>query len=137
MGNLQLPPTQPFGWTLELSLTLWIWIVFWGNAFVVRHNEHVAFDVFYDHVGPRTRRVFALISAAAIAIGMAVSLYPTWDFIDFMKIRKSATLHVPMRTIFSIYLVFLVAVALTYAWRFIELIRRGLPDDEPDYRADV
>lgn len=128
---------QPFGWTLELSLTLWIWIVFWGNAFVVRHNEHVTFDVLYEHVGLRTRRVFALIAAAAIAVGMAVSLYPTWDFIDFMKMKNSATLHIPMRTIFSIYVVFMVAVAVAYAWRFVDLIRRGLSPDEHEERVEV
>ena len=128
---------QPFGWTLELSLTLWIWIVFWGNAFVVRHNEHVTFDVLYEHVGLRTRRVFALIAAAAIAVGMAVSLYPTWDFIDFMKIKNSATLRIPMRTIFSIYIVFLIAVALAYAWRFVGLIRCGLSPDEHEDQVEL
>lgn len=128
---------QPFGWTLELSLTLWIWIVFWGNAFVVRHNEHVTFDVLYEHVGIRTRRIFALIAAAAIAIGMTMSLYPTWEFIDFMKIKDSATLRISMRTIFSIYIVFLIAVAAAYAWRFVKLLRRGLSPDEHEERVEV
>ena len=36
---------QPIGWTLEVCLTLWLWLVFWGCAFVVRHDEHVAVRV--------------------------------------------------------------------------------------------
>ena len=126
---------EPFGWTLELCLTLWLWMVFWGNAFVVRHDEHVTFDVFYHAVKPQTRKVFALISAAAIAIGLAVSLYPTWDYIDFMKIKKSATLRIPLRTVFSIYAVFLIATALAYAYRFFKIARNGAPEDWHEHKV--
>ena len=57
---------NPIGWTLELCLTLWVWIVFWGNAFVVRDKDHVAFDILYLSVPPGPRRVLALISVFSI-----------------------------------------------------------------------
>jgi C4-dicarboxylate transporter DctQ subunit len=117
---------QPIGWTLEVCLTLWLWLVFWGCAFVVRHDEHVTFDVLYKSVRPGTRRVFALLAAAAIVVGLGISLLPTLDFIDFLKIKKSAILKIPMRTVFSIYAIFLVSAMLVYAWRFISVIRHGL-----------
>ncbi len=120
---------QPIGWTLEVCLTLWLWLVFWGCAFVVRHDEHVTFDVLYNSVRPGTRRLFALLGSAAIVVGLGYSLYPTWDFIDFLKIKKSAILKIPMRTIFSIYAIFLISAISVYAWRFIKLVRRGLPED--------
>ena len=128
---------EPFGWTLEACLTLWIWIVFWGNAFVVRHDEHVTFDVIYHAVRPRTRRIFALLGSAAIVIGLAASLYPTWDYIDFLKIKKSALLRIPMRTVFSIYAIFLIAVILTYGWRFIRILRHGVPEEHPEDKTEV
>ncbi len=120
---------EPFGWTLELCLTLWVWIVFWGNAFIVRERDHVSFDILYLSVPQRPRQILALISAAAIAIAMAWSFLPTWDYIDFLKIKKSATLKIPMRTIFAIYGLFMVVVALRYAWRFVRILRDGPPDD--------
>ena len=126
---------EPFSWTLELCLTLWIWIVFWGNAFVLRHDEHVTFDVVYHAVKPGLRRVFALVGAATIVIGMVVAFLPTWDYIDFLKIKKSATLRIPMRTIFSIFAVFMIAVAINYAARFLLILRHGIPKEEdPDYK---
>jgi len=128
---------EPFGWTLELCLTLWIWIVFWGNAFIVRHDEHVTFDVLYHGVGPRTRRIFALLGSAAIVVGMAVSLYPTWDYIDFLKIKKSATLRIPLRTIFSIYAIFIIAAVVTYGWRFLRIAIYGLSEEHPELRSSV
>jgi C4-dicarboxylate transporter DctQ subunit len=119
---------EPFGWTLELCLTLWIWIVFFGNAFVVNERDHVTFDIFYLAATRRVQRVLALISAAAIVAGMAWAILPTWDYIDWMKIRKSATLKIPMRTVFSIYAVFMAAVAARYAWKFIQVLRKGPPE---------
>ena len=123
---------EPFGWTLEVCLTLWLWLVFWGNAFVVRHDEHVIFDMIYHAVRPGKRRIFALIGSASIVIGLAVSLYPTWDFIDFLKIKKSTILRIPMRTIFSIYAMFIISAVLTYSWRFISILRYGIPEDNPE-----
>ncbi|WP_114286717.1 TRAP transporter small permease [Candidatus Halocynthiibacter alkanivorans] len=122
----------PFGWTLELCLTLWIWLVFFGNAFVVRERDHVTFDIFYLMAPSRVRRFLALISAAAIAGGMIWAFLPTWDYIDWMKIRKSATLKIPLRTVFSIYAIFMIAVAARYIWRFIDILRNGPPDSDHD-----
>ena len=120
---------SPIGWTLELNLTLWVWLVFWGNAFIVRSRDHVSFDIIYLAVRPRTRRILALIISASVAIGLAISLYPTWDYIDFLKIKKSATLKIPLNQIFSIYAVFLIAVVLAHAYHFIDVVRHGAPED--------
>ena len=37
----------PTGWTNEISVMLWIWLVLWGAAFVVREEEEIRFDLFY------------------------------------------------------------------------------------------
>jgi C4-dicarboxylate transporter DctQ subunit len=128
---------QPFGWTLEVCLTLWLWLVFWGNAFVVRHDQHVTFDLVYHAVRSRTRRIFALLGSASIVIGLAVSLYPTWDFIDFLKIKKSAILYIPMRTVFCIYAIFLISAIVVYAWRFIRIVWHGVPEEHPEISSKV
>ena len=48
---------QPFGWTLELCLILWVWIVFFANAFIVRERDHVTFDILYLALPRRIRQV--------------------------------------------------------------------------------
>jgi TRAP-type C4-dicarboxylate transport system permease small subunit len=120
---------SPFGWTLEFILTLWVWLIFWGNAFVVKDQDHVTFDIVYLAVRPGLRRIFALIISASISIGLAISLYPTWDYIDFLKIKKSATLKIPLNQVFSIYAIFLVAVIIAHAYRFYKTLRHGAPED--------
>lgn len=125
----------PFGWTLELCLILWVWIVFFGCAFLVRENDHVTFDIFYLSAPRRVQKVLALISAAAIATGMLYAFLPTWDYIDWMKMRKTTTVRnpldgnkIPMRTIFSIYALFMLVVAARYIWRFLDVLRNGPPE---------
>ena len=41
-----LDPTL-YGWTLDFCLLMWIWMVFWGNGFIVRQRDHVIFDMLY------------------------------------------------------------------------------------------
>lgn len=127
----------PFGWTLELCLILWVWIVFFGCAFIVREKDHVTFDILYLAAPRRIRQVLALIAAGSIAAGMAWALVPMWDYIDFMKIRKTTTVRlpitgdkIPMRTVFSVYGLFMVAIALRYVWRFVQIARHGPPDED-------
>lgn len=127
----------PAGWTLELIGILWVWVIFFSCAFVVREEDHVKFDIIYLSVPRRIRKIMALIAAAAIVIGMVYAYLPTWDYIEWMKIRKTATVRnpfsgnkIPMRDIFSIYAVFMIAVAVRYAWLFVRIIRKGPPKTE-------
>jgi C4-dicarboxylate transporter DctQ subunit len=120
-----------FGWTLEFCLALWLWIIFWGNAFVVRERDHVTFDVLYDHVGPRLRRWFAIVGAVAVSVALIWSLEPTWARLDILRLKKTATLSalfgdwIRMRHIYVIYVLFLVVVAARYAWRAWHVARHG------------
>ncbi|OJI94329.1 C4-dicarboxylate transporter DctQ subunit [Planktotalea frisia] len=132
-----LAAIAPLGWTLELIGILWVWVIFFSCAFIVREHEHVRFDIIYLSVSTRVRRIFALVSAAAIVIGMLYSFLPTWDYIDFMRMRRTATVRnpfdgakIPLRTIFSVYAIFMAAVAARYAWLMVDVWRNGPPKTE-------
>ncbi|UUV05493.1 TRAP transporter small permease [Ruegeria sp. YS9] len=127
----------PAGWTLELIGILWVWVIFFSCAFIVRERDHVKFDIIYLSVPRRVRQVFAMLAAAAIVVGMLYSFLPTWDYIDWMKIRKTATVRnpfsgekIPLRTVFSIYAVFMLVVAARYGWLFFDILRNGPPKTE-------
>lgn len=124
----------PLLWTLEACLTLWLWVVFWGAAFVLTEKDHVRFDVLYDSVGKRARRVFALVSAIAIAAGFLAALPATWSYIDFYQIKRSAVLAIRLDIVFSIYGLFALVIVLRYLWRA-WLLMRGADPDVLDDRA--
>lgn len=122
----------PLGWTLEVCLTAWLWLVFWGAAFTLDDRDHVKFDLFYVAGSQRTRRILALVSAVAILVGFLAALPATYDYISFYKIKKSATLRIRLDIVFSVYGLFAVAIVARYALRAWQLIRGGNPDPIPD-----
>ena len=100
----------PVGWTTELSLVAWLWLVLWGAAFVLRDEDEIRIDFVSSHVGPRGRRVIGAISALSLVVLFGMSLPATYSYVMFMKVEKSSYLDIRMDYLYSIYLVFAVAV---------------------------
>ncbi|MCA3263969.1 MAG: TRAP transporter small permease subunit [Telmatospirillum sp.] len=123
----------PALWTLEACLTLWLWVVFWGGAFVLQEKDHVRFDVLYLAVGRNLRRVFAMVSAVAIGGGMLAALPATWSYITFYQIKRSAVLGIRLDIVFCIYGIFAAMLVIRYFWRAI-LIARGADPEKLDRR---
>jgi C4-dicarboxylate transporter, DctQ subunit len=112
----------PLDWTLELCLTLWLWTVFWGTAFLLEDEDHVRFDILYHSLGEQGRRRLALISSVCIVAAFAVSLPATISYVTFYKIKPSMTMGLRLDLVFSCYLIFAVAVILQYTircWRIV------------------
>ena len=121
----------PLGWTIEVCLTLWLWLVFWTAAFVLKDQDHVRFDLLQVATSRRVQQVFALVSAVAIIAGLLAALPATLDYITFYKIKRSATLRIRLDVVFSVYGIFVVGVVASYALRALNILRgRELaPDD--------
>lgn len=101
---------NPIGWTQELVLILYIWIVFWCAAFLLRERDHITFDMAFDSLPPGARRRLAIVLTAIVAIAFLIALPKTIDYIMFMKIEKSPILRIRFDLLYSIFGVFLVAV---------------------------
>jgi TRAP-type C4-dicarboxylate transport system permease small subunit len=124
----------PLSWTQELCLTLWLWVVFWGTAFLLDDADHVRFDVLYQSFGERGRRLLSLIYSAAIIAAFAVSLPATISYVTFYSIKSSPTLGLRLDFVFSVYLVFAIAVILQYIVRFWRTIT-GRPFEAKSFYA--
>lgn len=119
----------PTGWTNELSAILWIWIVLWGAAFVVTEQEEMRFDLIYASVRPRVRGVMFLIFASSLIILYGVSFPAVYDYVTFMKVEKSAYLKIRFDWLYSIYLVFVVAMIVRYIWLSWQVLRGSAPEE--------
>lgn len=106
----------PIGWTQELTVILWIWLVLWGAAFVIREAEEVRFDIIYATAGPKARRIMCIVTAIALIALYGVSLPGVVDYVAFMKVESSAYLKIRFDLLFSIYVIFAVAVIIRYIW---------------------
>jgi TRAP-type C4-dicarboxylate transport system permease small subunit len=113
----------PVGWTSELSVVMWLWLVLWGAAFVVREREEIRFDLLSELAGRRGRIAMGIVAAAALLVLYGMSLKPAFDYVSFMKVEKSSYLKIRMDWLFSIYVVFVVAVLVRYLWLLWQLLR--------------
>lgn len=111
----------PVGWTTELSLAAWLWLVLWGAAFVLKDDEEIRIDLLAERAGLRTRRVLGAVGALSLIVLFGMSLPATWSYVSFMKVEKSSYLGIRMDLMYSIYLVFAVAVI----GRSVRLLVRG------------
>lgn len=118
----------PVGWASELSIVMWLWLVLWGAAFVVREEEEIRFDILYSSVRPGTRRVMVILSALAALFLYGYSLPATWDFVTFMKITKTSYLDIRNDWLFSIYVLFVAAVLVRYTFLLIRALRGQVAD---------
>jgi TRAP-type C4-dicarboxylate transport system permease small subunit len=106
----------PIGWTHEVSVIMWLWLVLFGSAFVIRESEEIRFDIIYGSVRSGPRRVMAAISAAALIILFSLSLPAVIDYVAFMKVQKTAYLKIRFDYLYAMYVVFAVAMIVRYLW---------------------
>lgn len=119
----------PIGWTSELTVVTWLWLVLWGAAFVVTEAEEIRFDLLYAAFGDRVRRIMAIVTGVALVGLYLVSLPAVVDYVTFMKIESTAYLKIRFDLLFSIYVVFVVAVIVRYLWILWDAIRGKAPEE--------
>ena len=118
----------PVGWTSELTVVMWLWLVLWGAAFVVRESEEIRFDLLSGAAGRRTRTGMGIAAALALLVLYAASLPASWKYVAFMQVEKSSYLKIRMDWLYSIYIVFLVAILARYLWILLRLLRGREPE---------
>lgn len=116
---------NPLGWTDELTLVLYPWVVFWACAFVVPWREHVSFDLLYQAAPPHARRVFGLAGCALVVGLFAAALPATVDYVLFMARERTPVLGWRYDWVFACFPIFLAAVAARAIHRIAALLGSG------------
>ena len=117
----------PVGWTLEVSTLAWMWLVLWGAAFIVTERDDILFDILYSTVSERMRRGFTIVTGLALAAIFAISLPAVVDYVTFMRVERASYIGVRLDYLFSIYVLFAVAVIARYLYRALAALRGRTP----------
>jgi TRAP-type C4-dicarboxylate transport system permease small subunit len=112
----------PVGWTAELSVVAWLWLVLWGAAFVLRDDEEIRIDILSANLGRRARITMGVIGAISIIVLFGMSLPAAYSYVSFMKVEKSSYLGIRFDVMFSIYIVFSVVVIGRNLWHLGQLL---------------
>ncbi|WP_157018868.1 TRAP transporter small permease [Mesorhizobium xinjiangense] len=123
----------PTGPASELTIVMWLWLVLWGAGFVLKESEEIRFDLIYGTVRRRTRRVMTILSALALLFLYGYSFPAVWDYVTFMKIQETSYLDIRYDWLYSIYILFAVAVIVRYVWILVQALRGS---DEDAHRGE-
>jgi TRAP-type C4-dicarboxylate transport system permease small subunit len=113
---------RPLAWSDELVVILYIAMVFWSAAFLIKEREHVMFDLVYATLPQQGRRAVALVGALLMIGLMGVLLPYAFDYVRFMHREPTAVLGVPFSLVFAPFLIFVLAILVMYlrkAWRLL------------------
>jgi C4-dicarboxylate transporter, DctQ subunit len=119
----------PIGWTAELSVITWLYMVLLGSAFWLKESEEIRFDLLSGSMGRRGRRLFGILVAASIIVLYAMSLPATIKYVTFMKVESTSYLKIRFDVLYSVYVVFVIAVIVRYLWAIVSLLRGEAPEE--------
>lgn len=118
----------PIGWTSELTVIMWLLTVLFGAAFVVTEKEEIRFDLIYGAMGRRARLVTSLLTGTFLIVMYVISLPEILDYVMFMKVERTAYLHIHFDILYAIYPIFAVAIVVRYVWLLVRAIRGKAPE---------
>jgi C4-dicarboxylate transporter DctQ subunit len=128
---------NPVGWSEEVVVTAWLWTVLWGAAFILSEKEEIRFDIIYSNLSEDMRRVFTVITGVVLIFLYGISLPASYAYVSFMKVERSAALHVPLNWMYSVYVIFAVACICRYCWLVYQAIRgEKSPETDPAQLSD-
>ena len=104
--------SRPLPWTDELAVILYIWVIMWAAAFMVPAKDHVVFDLVYNALGPRGRRV--LRAGIAVLIGglFLAALPACFDYVRFMHREGTPVLGWSLMWVYMPFVMMLTAIGL-------------------------
>jgi TRAP-type C4-dicarboxylate transport system permease small subunit len=115
----------PISWTNELCVVAFVWVVFWSSDILLKERQHIVFDVLYNMMPPRPRRITAIFVTLSLAVVFIAALPGTLSYIEFLHSRRSTIMHLPMQLVFGCFLIFVVAAAIGALRRLWQLVRPG------------
>ena len=96
-------------WTYEATVIGFMWVVAFGGSYASRLREHVAFSMVYDKMSDRGKALTEIVSNIVIVASFVIMFLPVLSFVDFMKIKKTAVMKVPLSVLYAPFIYFIVS----------------------------
>ncbi|MGB1360959.1 MAG: TRAP transporter small permease [Alphaproteobacteria bacterium] len=112
---------ESYGWIIEFSMILWVWVVFFTCAFTLRDDEHIAIHFVLERLSEKGQKICHTIAAICLFLFSSYMVLPTWDYIDFLSIRPSDVMGIPMKNIYIIFMAFLLSLIIRSLYKLYDL----------------
>jgi TRAP-type C4-dicarboxylate transport system permease small subunit len=97
-------------WADEVLVILFIWIIFWAQAFVVREHDQISFDIVVRLLPAQGKRIAAILRNILIGGVFLWALPGSLGYIRFLWREHTPVLNLPLDWIYSCFGIFLVAI---------------------------
>ncbi len=104
-----------FRWSYELTVIAFMWTTVMGACYASRTKDHVSFDLIYKKFGPRTRAAMDIAGDALVLASLCLLFKPALEYIDFMGIKKTASLGISFRLVYAPIMLFIFFAGLYLA----------------------
>jgi len=118
----------PVSWTLEICSIAYIWIVFFASATIIKPQQHITFDMLYGALPPAWKRVFAIVTSLCLLAIFLICLPGVIDYVLFVGSKTTLILNIRLDVLYSCFVVFMIGVIASSAWRLRELFSQRWPD---------
>lgn len=103
---------EPLDWPDELVGFLFLWLVLFGVGYAERRQELIRFSMLYDPATPAARRWMDIVGRSLVVSALALSFWPSWQYVSYMSGRSSWVLPMNMGVVYAPYMIFLLMLIL-------------------------
>ena len=112
-------------WADEVCVVLFVWIIFWANAFLVPDAAQIRFDLLYRAFRPAGQRGIAVVRAALIGGLLAASLPGVVDYSLFLWRERTPVLGLRLDYVYACFGLFIAASVVRAACHIAHLLGRN------------
>ena len=103
---------QPLGWPDEAISILFVWMIFWGAAFMVPFDKQISFDLLQNCLPIKLRRIIGQVMVSVCVLLFVLAVPVTAEFISFSNGLDTPILEVPLGWVYVPFLFFVIASAI-------------------------
>lgn len=115
----------PIAWSDELAMIVFLWCMFLTDAFVNRESDHVGFDILWERLPPRGRRVAGLLQTGLFGLLFAAAFPTIVDYVMFLWREQTSALQWRLDIVYTCFIVFFAMVIVRLAAKFVALLGQG------------
>ena len=108
-------------WADEISVVLFVWIVFLTNGFVLEDRRQITFDLIYRNLSDRWKLIIEIARSLLVFGILVYSLPGAIGYVLFLWRERTPVLRWPLDLVYACFGLFMVAVLARIAWRLIAL----------------
>ena len=114
-------------WGEELTVVLFVWIIFIANAFVVEEKKQISFDLIHRNLSPRAQKWVEVARLLLVGGIFAAALPVAFDYILFLWRERTPVLLWRFDILYMCFAIFMAAMIVRMACRLLTLLTQSTP----------